>query len=349
MYIVDVKHSAVFSNFILLKKSLDRLPRQSHVIVDFSDAQLVDHTVMENLHHYMEDFNHGGGRFEITGFEHHRKFSSHQLSARKKNAKNISGKTVMIALILGLSASAMQGQATRQISNQNHFWGAYTGTHRLSSHFSLYTEYQWRREDWAAHWQQSLLRVGLEYQIKPEVSATVGYGWIVTFPYGDFPIALNTPEHRIWEQLLTQQKIGRFHLQHRYRLEQRFVGNSSVSPEGVGSIEGNLYSNRARCRLMVTVPIGANAMGDNTWFISASDEPFLSFGKHVGKNILDQNRLYGGLGYQFKPGKNIQIGYLQQLVMKPDGVRMENNHTLQVSVTWNIDLRRETPNTESHS
>lgn len=83
-YLVDVRHSAVFSNFILLKKSLDRLPRNGHIIVDFSDSQLVDHTVMENLHRYMEDYNLGGGYFEITGLEHHEKFSSHAMAARKK-------------------------------------------------------------------------------------------------------------------------------------------------------------------------------------------------------------------------------------------------------------------------
>ncbi|MFN9801020.1 MAG: SulP family inorganic anion transporter, partial [Bacteroidota bacterium] len=73
-----------FSNFILLKKTLDRLPRNGHIIVDFSDSQLVDHTVMENLHRYMEDYNLGGGHFEITGLEHHEKFSSHAMAARKK-------------------------------------------------------------------------------------------------------------------------------------------------------------------------------------------------------------------------------------------------------------------------
>lgn len=83
-YIVDVYHSAVFSNYIKLKKSLDSLPRQAHIIIDFTNANLVDHTVMENLHHYQHDYEHNGGRFSLIGLEQHRKLSSHNLAVRKK-------------------------------------------------------------------------------------------------------------------------------------------------------------------------------------------------------------------------------------------------------------------------
>lgn len=83
-YIVDVYHSAVFSNYIKLKKSLDSLPRQAHIIIDFTNANLVDHTVMENLHHYQHDYEHDGGRFSLIGLEQHRKLSSHNLAVRKK-------------------------------------------------------------------------------------------------------------------------------------------------------------------------------------------------------------------------------------------------------------------------
>ncbi|PSL03502.1 SulP family inorganic anion transporter [Cecembia rubra] len=82
-YVVDVFHSAVFSNYILLKKSLDALPRGKHLILDFTNANLVDHTVMENLHHYQHDYEHEGGKFDMRGMEHLEKRSSHILAARK--------------------------------------------------------------------------------------------------------------------------------------------------------------------------------------------------------------------------------------------------------------------------
>jgi MFS superfamily sulfate permease-like transporter len=84
VYKVDVFHSAVFSNYIKFKKSLDSLPRKKTIIIDFSGANLIDHTVMENLHHYKHDYEHEGGSFKLQGLENHKAFSSHELAARKK-------------------------------------------------------------------------------------------------------------------------------------------------------------------------------------------------------------------------------------------------------------------------
>ncbi|MFD2203770.1 SulP family inorganic anion transporter [Shivajiella indica] len=82
-YTVDVFHSAVFSNYIKLKKSLDALPKGKTIRIDFSKANLVDHTVMENLHHYQHDYEHQGGKFYLEGMSHLQKKSDHHLSSRK--------------------------------------------------------------------------------------------------------------------------------------------------------------------------------------------------------------------------------------------------------------------------
>lgn len=83
VYTVDVFHSAVFSNYIKLKKSLDALPRKKTIKIDFTNANLVDHTVMENLHLYQHDYEHEGGKFTLCGLGHLRKSSEHDLASRK--------------------------------------------------------------------------------------------------------------------------------------------------------------------------------------------------------------------------------------------------------------------------
>jgi MFS superfamily sulfate permease-like transporter len=83
-FTVDVFHSAVFSNYIKLKKSLDSLPRGKKIILDFSNANLVDHTVLENVHHYSRDYKNGGGSFEIKGLEKLKSLSAHELSTKKR-------------------------------------------------------------------------------------------------------------------------------------------------------------------------------------------------------------------------------------------------------------------------
>jgi MFS superfamily sulfate permease-like transporter len=82
-YTVDVFHSAVFSNYIKLKKSLDALPREKTIRVDFTNANLIDHTVLENLHHYQHDYEHSGGKFILSGMDHLNKNSDHHLASRK--------------------------------------------------------------------------------------------------------------------------------------------------------------------------------------------------------------------------------------------------------------------------
>jgi MFS superfamily sulfate permease-like transporter len=83
VYTVDVFHSAVFSNYIKLKKSLDALPREKSIRIDFTNANMVDHTVLENLHHYQHDYEHEGGQFLLCGMDHLEKNSDHHLSGRK--------------------------------------------------------------------------------------------------------------------------------------------------------------------------------------------------------------------------------------------------------------------------
>ncbi len=84
-YIVEVFHSAVFSNYIQLKKSLDSLPRQKNIVIDFSNTILIDHTVMDNLYHYKHEYESSGGIFVFEGLNEHVALSEHSLAARKKS------------------------------------------------------------------------------------------------------------------------------------------------------------------------------------------------------------------------------------------------------------------------
>jgi len=81
-------------------------------------------------------------------------------------------------------------------------------------------------------------------------------------------------------------------------------------------------------------------MVDNTLFFSISDEIFLGFGKGIGKNVMDQNRFYTGLGWRFTKNIQLQLGYLNQYIIKSDGLHMERNHTLQASLTLQADFSK---------
>lgn len=256
----------------------------------------------------------------------------------KKISTSIACIVLCFTIFVGVSA-----QSNHDIVSQQHGWYMYFGNHKITDKYSLHTEYQWRRNDWITNWQQSLLRLGLDYQVNPNLIITAGYGWIQTFPYGKQPIAHDFNEHRIWQQLVLQQQSGRLYFHHRYRLEQRFLEHLTTNASGQAERDGYDYRNRARYRFMVTMPLNRKELSDNTLFVAVYDEVFLGFGGGIGKNILDQNRLYAALGWRFSKKFNIQIGYLNQYVVKTDGIRHERNHTLQTGITYNFDFRKKDP------
>jgi MFS superfamily sulfate permease-like transporter len=83
-YHIAVSGSAVFSNFISLKSLLADFPKQQTVFFDLSASELIDHTVMEFIHHFTHEYNLAGGQCEIVGLDNHESFSNHHLSARRK-------------------------------------------------------------------------------------------------------------------------------------------------------------------------------------------------------------------------------------------------------------------------
>ncbi|WP_158856255.1 SulP family inorganic anion transporter [Lunatibacter salilacus] len=87
-YTVSIYHSAVFSNYIKLKKFLDTIPRRKVIVLDFTNSNLVDHTVMENLHQYQHAYTHDGGEFKLVGMGHLQKKSSHLLASRSLKKSN---------------------------------------------------------------------------------------------------------------------------------------------------------------------------------------------------------------------------------------------------------------------
>lgn len=249
-------------------------------------------------------------------------------------------KLLLTNLLLLISFFLTAQTGIRQSSHQFHGWLMYFGNHRISNKWSLHTEYQWRRADGFNLWQQSLARIGVDYRIKDNTIVTAGYGHIITFPYGDFPVPVSFIEHRGWEQLVLTHSTGRIHFNHRYRLEQRWLENMIKSSSGEFKRDGFLYSNRMRYKLMVTIPINKTKLDVGTFFANVYDEPFISFGENVKYNLLDQNRLYAAIGYQFHKMGNIQAGYLNQIIIKPSGTRQEINHTVQIGLTWSMDWRK---------
>ncbi|MBS1774076.1 MAG: DUF2490 domain-containing protein [Bacteroidetes bacterium] len=244
---------------------------------------------------------------------------------------------IFISIIIITSSIAN----AQRLKDQNTIgWYNVFGTVYVTPRASVWLEYQWRRDDVVKHWQQSLSRIGLQYNFKNGVSALLGYGFILTYPYGDYPSGPHhVPEHRIFEQLVWNGNIGRIGLNHRLRLEQRHLGKVDQSA-AEHTITGWNYMNRLRYQLRATICLNKKAMEDNTIYTAAFDEIFIGFGKNVNQNVYDQNRLGLVAGYQFNKSVRFEIGCLNQIVQQAALVTGRQVYQYNTGVITNLYLTK---------
>lgn len=194
-------------------------------------------------------------------------------------------------------------------------WYMYFGMNKIAEKWSIHSEVQFRYYETTTNFNQLLLRTGINYHINPNAIATFGYAFIETD--GDFNEPVNESnfgEHRLFEQFILKNKVGKFDVEHRYRLEHRWLD----------FVDRNDFQNRARYRLQVTHPIAG------PWFVNVYDEIFVNF----QDNPFGQNRLFGALGYKASKSLSFQAGYLKN--------HFTNAHfdRLQLAVFYNPDLRK---------
>ena len=82
-YLVEIDKAAIFSNYLGIKRKLEEIPAGFQVTIDLKNTKLVDHSVMENLHRFQQDYEENGGTVQIIGLEKHSPVSKHPLAARK--------------------------------------------------------------------------------------------------------------------------------------------------------------------------------------------------------------------------------------------------------------------------
>ncbi len=246
---------------------------------------------------------------------------------------------VLACLVFPLATA--RAQEPDRVSDPNgHTWYMYFGDHPLGqTPFGVHFDGQWRRQGVGQKAQQLLLRPGVNYDINPAVQASGGYAFIKSHPYGDFPAPFTTPEHRIWQQLVLKQQIGRTGLAHRFRVEQRFVGVKEIGAAGDGRLLGYSYRNRFRYFTKGVIPLRKKGKASHL-FVAAYNEVMFNFGRNVRNNIFDQNRAYIAVGRKIPGFGALEVGYLQQTVQQGNGRVFEFNHTLQIGLFSNRRLGR---------
>lgn len=264
---------------------------------------------------------------------------------------NLAHRLFIIHGLVFLFANVSLAQNTRIKDHNNIGWWAGVATFKINDHWGIHSEYQWRREDYVTDWQQGILRLGLNYQLTPKAQLRVGYAWIETFNYGDYPLngfGKDFTEHRTYQMVTLNDKPGLIEVQHRFILEQRWIGRYS-SPDLTKEDEFP-FVNRLRYLLRLQIPLKGPTLDNREFYAAAYDEILIGFGKNVNENVFDQNRIGILLGYRFNPKLRIDGGYFNQIVQlsrevvlpgSPNGRNVfQFNSGFIVNAFLNVDWRK---------
>jgi hypothetical protein len=239
------------------------------------------------------------------------------------------------------------GQNNRLHTSNTIGWYNYFGTFKVTKKIGIHTEYQCRRNNILTDWQQSLLRVGVNYNLNTRLMFRVGYAWVETFPYGEYSIngyGKDFTEHRIFEMVQLSHKEGIVDFSHRFMLEQRWVGRYSGA--NASSEDGFLGLNRMRYMVRAQVPLKGKKITDKIPYFAAYNEIFIGFGKNVNENVFDQNRIGLLLGYQFNKSLRIEAGYLNQILQLGREINGQNvfqyNNGVIINTNFTFDLSKKT-------
>jgi len=176
-------------------------------------------------------------------------------------------------------------------------WFLYFGNQKINDRWNWHNEIQYRNYNFAGDLEQLLIRTGIGYNLSENNNnLLLGYGYIHSEPYvAGTDDKLKVNEHRIFQQFITKQRFGRFYLQHRYRIEERFVEQD--------------FKMRFRYFLAFNLPLNKKEMAPGAIYLSAYNEIFLQ----PESPVFDRDRIYGALGYVINPYFRAEAGWMTQL------------------------------------
>lgn len=240
-----------------------------------------------------------------------------------------------------LFVSFKMSQAQRIYATNNFLWLVCNIDKKITPKVGIHLEYQERRSDLGHSNQQHLFRTGINYHLLPNAFVTLGYAAVETVPYGDFPVKSKFLEHRIYEQFQYSTNLENIEAVSRFRLEQRFLYLPVLQSDSTYKQSStSTFTERFRYFQRFSLPLYGRKIVDKSFFLTFYNELFINIGKKVQMNLFDQNRAFIGLGYKIPKLGRLECGYMNQLLFKSDGIKVENNRTFLVSLNTNLDLKK---------
>lgn len=177
-------------------------------------------------------------------------------------------------------------------------WLIYFGNKAIDKKWNWHHELQYRNYNLLGDLEQLLIRTGVGYNFSENNNnLLLGYGFILSESYiGATDEKRTTREHRLYQQFITKQVFGRANLQHRYRIEERFLEDD--------------FKMRFRYFLSLNIPFNKRRMEAGAFYGSIYNEIFLN----AEDPVFDRNRIYAAAGYFINKKFRMEVGFMSQLL-----------------------------------
>ena len=247
---------------------------------------------------------------------------------RQLKRPRTSAVTICVFVLIWMTAGTLQAaDGEGKLGN----WIGATSQLRYTDNWSLFLQGELRTWEMASNLNELLWRAAGHYDFSKKYMGALGYVRVDTWPFNSNRFR-KFYENRAYQEFLIKSKWGKIKIDHRFRLEQRWITRDETGTE---------YSNRARYKLGITHPLSNDTITPGTNFIKVFNEIFVDFdrlgywfdpeGERIG---LNQNRLYAGVGRQLSTLSNFQIGLMWQHRPNADFLR------LILSYSHNFDFRK---------
>ena len=234
-----------------------------------------------------------------------------------------------------LTNMTLMAQSEKNIDNQSILWTRYYNQLLLNEKLSLHTEFDNRLFIQPLQENLFVIRIQGRYKINNHLETGAGFAYFsVDTQVPDFNSDFNTPEFRGQQDLTWKSNVNKVTLIQRFQLEERFIRNTSKEE----LLSGTTFFWRFRYRLQ----------GDYTFWKKekqllkavVSDEIMFNFGKKIIKNTFDQNRIYAAIHYGLNSNLALELGYLNSLQRRVNGIDYFNRDIIRFSIFHKIKISK---------
>ncbi len=191
------------------------------------------------------------------------------------------------------------------------YWFRYYNQLKFNAKWIWHNEIDERRLINPDRQSQFFIHTHLHYQVTKKFDFAAGFNFNETKRSNGLLIS----EWRLWQEVTYTPELNiRIKLSFRYRLDERFVHRSTGSDLAPG------YNFNLRHRVRIQAASSINKKENIT--LRFSDEVMLNSGEDL--DLFDQNRIYFGADFKLTKKCSIEVGYVNQLVLRSDRLIMFN-------------------------